>query len=364
MEIVNLLNFLNNIKTLDTLSYSAFQEDFVDLLDIINEDAQFTQRIDLGVAFIHQRTLNQYTIVDGLGRFLSLSLLLHAICECYKKTSDKNEKAIKTIRNKYLFDNSKFKLKLPPNEQEIYEKIILGERLSGKEKESAIFKLLHKYWQRIKEEKLQAGKILSMLKKLNIVLVETNDVDLRELYYSLNKNKPSLNQIALIQDYLKSIGLDTEWNKLQKIFNNNKNDLKTFFKDFFTTKFEFQNFDESKFYEHFVNYFETMLQYISEDVLINKIIKSAKLYNNIVNVNLPTENLKKALIQIKIHNGEDTYAYLLNIYEDYVDNNITEATFYEILLTVDEYLKNRIKTPNNVTFNELIQYLNAFITCK
>ena len=27
-------------------------------------------------------------------------------------------------------------------------------------------------------------------------------------------------------------------------------------------------------------------------------------------------------------------------------------------------LRNRIKTPNNVAFNELINYLNAFITCK
>ena len=65
-----------------------------------------------------------------------------------------------------------------------------------------------------------------------------------------------------------------------------------------------------------------------------------------------------------MHGGEDTYAYILNIYEDYEDNNISEATFLEILLTIDEYLKKRAITPNNVTFNELINYLNAFITCK
>ena len=59
-----------------------------------------------------------------------------------------------------------------------------------------------------------------------------------------------------------------------------------------------------------------------------------------------------------------SYAYILNIYEDYIDNNITEATFLEILATIDEYLRNRLKTPNNVDFNELINYLNAFITCK
>ena len=44
-----------------------------------------------------------------------------------------------------------------------------------------------------------------------------------------------------------------------------------------------------------------------------------------------------------MHGGEDTYAYILNIYEDYEDNNISEATFLEILLTIDEYLKKRKK---------------------
>ena len=32
--------------------------------------------------------------------------------------------------------------------------------------------------------------------------------------------------------------------------------------------------------------------------------------------------------------------------------------------TIDDYLQNRMKTPNDMSFNELIKYLNAFITCK
>ena len=49
---------------------------------------------------------------------------------------------------------------------------------------------------------------------------------------------------------------------------------------------------------------------------------------------------------------------------DYNENNITEEIFVEILNTIDEYLRNRKKHDNNIEFNELIQYLNAFITCK
>ena len=107
-----------------------------------------------------------------------------------------------------------------------------------------------------------------------------------------------------------------------------------------------------------------MLQYIPEDILISKIIHSACNYRDLLNVNINNENIRKALIQVKMHGGEDTFAYLLNIYEDYLDNNLSESTFLEILSTIDEYLIKRLKTPNNVSFNELIQYLNAFITCK
>ena len=150
---------------------------------------------------------------------------------------------------------------------------------------------------------------------------------------------------------------------IKKIYNGTA-DLNQFFRDFFITKFNFKEYNQERLYEIFVNYFETMLQYMSEDVLIQKIITSATLYQNILNVNISNENLKRALIKIKMHNGEDTFAYILNIYQDYIENSLSEATFLEILETVDEYLQKRVKTPNNVTFNELINYLNAFITCK
>ena len=91
---------------------------------------------------------------------------------------------------------------------------------------------------------------------------------------------------------------------------------------------------------------------------------SAALYYNIINVNVQNDDIKQALIRIKMHSGEDTYAYILNIYEDFYDNNISETTFIEILNTIDEYLKNRLESGKNIEFNELIQYLNAFITCK
>ena len=363
MKVVNLLEFLNNSSDLYTLDYATCDNNLVNFLDLVIEEEQFTQKINLGIFYIYQTTLRKFIIVDGLNRLLSLSLLLHAICECYKKTSEKNDKAIKTIREKYLVSGERTKLRLNNKHQEIYQKIIFGERLSGKEKNSPMFILLHNFWSQIKEENLSAASIFAMLNKIIVTIADAQDIELRELYYILNRHQRSIKQLPLVKDYLISNDLGAEWDKFTKIFKNTPDTL-LFFKDFFVTKFNFKHFNPDRLYENFTNYFETMLQYKSKQDIMSALLRTAKLYKNILNVNFTDDNIKKAFIQLKINNGEDTFAYILNIYEDYIDNRISYTTFLEILATINEYLNNRHKTNNNIAFNELIEYLNAFITCK
>lgn len=365
MEVVNLLKFLNSVNDLYTLDYARCDRDLVNFLDLMTEDEQFTQSIDLGLIYITQHTLYQYTIVDGLSRVLSLSLLLHAVCECYKKTTTQNENAIKTIRKKYLFSGKgKLKLHLPEEYANLYSKIINGERLSGHEKASPIFSLLHNFWTQIKEEKLQAANIFKMLQKINVVLVDTNDVSQRNLYYKLNSERKKINQNLLIDDYLKEIGVINEWNEIKKSYFIEKNDANRFLKDFFITKFNYKKFKPERIYESFVNYFETMLQYVPEDTIMKNIKRSAMLYFNMLNLNFKNDDIRHALIGIKRHKGEDTYAYILSVYEDYYSGNISESIFIEILNTIEEYLVKREQTGKNIDFNELIQYLNTIITYK
>lgn len=363
MKVVNLLEFLNKAKDLYTLNYAMCDNELVNFLDLMVEDEQFTQKIDLGIMFVNQKSLDQFVIVDGLNRILSLSLLLHAVCECYKKTTAQNDKAIKTIRKKYLLGKNTSKLRLNEKDAIIYNKIINGERLSGHEKKSKTFILLHNFWSQIKEENLQAASIFSMLKKIFVTVVETEGVSKRNIYYKLNNNR-NLDQIALIEDYLKENGVEKDWYAIRDKYFPEKRDITLFLKDFFVTKFNYKKFDPERLYESFVNYFETMMQYMPEDVIMKRMKHTAALYCNILHVNFHNEEIKKAFIKIKKAAGEDTYAYILEVYEDFADNNISENTFIEILNTIADYLKNRKDKENNIAFNELIQYLNAFITCK
>jgi len=365
MEVVNLLSFLNSIQDLYTLDIARCNREMVNFLDLMTEDEQFTKNIDLGLIYIKQRNLEQYDIVDGLNRIVSLLLLLHAICECHKKTSQRNEKAIKTIRSKYLFKSgSKFKLHLQGEDADLFSKIVNGERLSGHEKSKPMFVLLHNFWTQIKEEKLQASAIFKMLHKINVTLVDTDDVSKRDLYYILNKEKRKINQIMLIEDYLKEYKVLEVWQDIKANYFVERDDASLFLKDFFITKFNYKKFNSERLYESFVNYFETMLQYIPKETIMKNLKRSAMLYYNILYVNFKNEDIKQAFINIKRHGGSDTYAYILNVYEDFYTGNITESIFLEILTTIDEYLKNRQNSGKNIDFNELVQYLNALITFK
>ena len=354
MKVVNLLEFLNNAKDLYTLSYAKCDDELVNFLDLMTEDEQFTQKIDLGIMFVHQKTFEQYTIVDGINRLISLSLLLHAVCECYKKTTAQNEKAIKTIRKKYLLSGTRSKLRLNEKDALIYNKIINGERLSGHEKKSEMFILLHNFWSQIKEEKLQAANIFTMLKKISVTIVDTDDVSMRNLYYKLNENK-QIDQILLIEDFLKENGIQQEWEEITNKYFTRKTDIILFLKDFFVTKFNYKKFNPERLYESFVNYFDTMKQYMPKDLIMSRMKRSAALYYNILNVNFENDDIKQAFIKIKKSSGEDTYAYILGIYEDLADNHISESTFIEILNTIADYLKNRKVNGNEIAFNELIQ---------
>lgn len=365
MEVVNLLKFLNSVNDLYALDYAGCDKELVNFLDLMTEDEQFTRSIDLGLIFITQQTLEKYTIVDGLSRILSLSLLLHAICECYKKTTSQNANAIKTIRKKYLFSGkNRFKLHLPEKYAQLYEKIINGERLSGHEKSSPMFVLLHNFWVQIKDEKLHAANIFKMLQKINVTLVETDEVSQRDLYYKINSNKYDINQIILIDDYMKEKGVINHWNKIKQSYFVEKDDASKFLKDFFITKFNYKKFKPERVYESFVNYIETMLQFMPIDTILKNLERSAMLYFNMLNINFKNEDIRHLLISIKRHKGEDTYAYILSVYEDFYSGNISESIFIEILNTIDEYLKKREKTGKNIDFNELVQYLNTLISFK
>ena len=72
MKVVNLLDFLNNSTNLYALDYAVCDCKLVNFLDLMTEDEQFTRSIDLGLVFGNQKDFQQYIVIDGINRLISL----------------------------------------------------------------------------------------------------------------------------------------------------------------------------------------------------------------------------------------------------------------------------------------------------
>ena len=116
-----------------------------------------------------QKTDNDsFIVIHGMKRLITLSLLLHAICECYKLTNEKNEHAIELIKKRYLFNNSGTKIQLEGYEKQIYEKLVNYEKMSLEEKEHPMFKVLHEFWAKIKMTNISAKKLFAQIRQIKV----------------------------------------------------------------------------------------------------------------------------------------------------------------------------------------------------
>ena len=362
METYKVLDFLENTGHLYALDYakrcmySAKLSNFVfDLFDV-------SERGNIGIVYTRPIKPGEHLLVDGLSRLVSLSLFLLAVCECWKNTSERNEIMIRKIRAKYLLRNDRPKIILTGKANKIYESLMLGERISGRDKKSILFCIYHEYWTKLKLGTLSIKDILEKLNTLylfNFVL-ETDDT--RGFYYILNADNPNLNQIGLIRDYLKANDALYEWSEIEQLFYNNKEYLLMFLRDYLVTKYKKAKIPYNAYYVVLKDYVQKLKPYKHVAKIVEKMHESAVTYNNLLSIEIPDEDIKNKFVAIKFNNGDDTYAYLLEIYEDYLDGNITKETILEILTAVNEYLIDR--NSSNVKssdFNDLIADLNKLL---
>ena len=365
MDLFKALEFLENTGHLYALDYSKKYLYSAKLSNFMFDLFDISEKTNLGVIYTKPIKIGEQFLVDGVSRLVGLSLFLFAICECWKNTTERNDLLIKKIKANYLLRNDRPKIILKGINKDIYESLLLGERISGKNKKTVIFCTYHEYWTKLKLGNYELKDIMDKLNNIYLYhssLAEQDSEQIRDLYYSLNIDSQKLNQIALIKDFLKELDASYEWSEIEQLFFNNKDYLMMFLKDFLITKYTTNKIPYNSYYIVLKDYINRIKKYKSVAKAVEEMHESAITYNSILNVDMPDEDIKNKFIEIKLNKGNDTYAYLLEIFEDYKDGNITKATFIEILTAVNEYLINRNANPtarNN--FNDLLSDLNKLL---
>ncbi len=365
MELFKALDFLESTGCLYTLDYAKKYLYSSKLSNYIFDMFDIKECANLGVIYTKPIKVGEQYIVDGTSRLIGLSLFLFAVCECWKNTTERNELLIRKIKTNYLLHNGRPKIILKGSNNDIYEPLLLGDRISGKNKKTVIFCTYHEYWTKLKLGNYDLKDIMEKLNRLylyNTNLTSTEFPQIRDFYYFHNIDNPKLNQILLIRDFLKEEEAEYEWSEIEQLFYNNKDYLMMFLRDFLITKYKIKKIPFNSYYLVLKDYVNKLKKYMSVLKIVEGIHKSALTYNSILNVDIEDEDIKNKFIEIKFNKGNDTYAYLLEIFEDYKDGNITKDTFVEILTAVNEYLLNRSVNPSSRTnFNDLIADLNKML---
>lgn len=381
-NIVSILEILNKVKRLSSVGFSAgysfnekkADEYFDDLIQNASS-AEFNLPVFSGIIIIEKNSETQYTIVDGLQRIISLSLLLSALCEGSKETlkgtNKKNDDARLKIFTRYLSNSVQTKLELTGEEQEIYRKIIFSQELTKSDKEHNLYKTYKAFLKNISQRKITFTQLFKIISKVQFMIIwaENMPFSTRELYQSMNNSKTDESQINLITSFVSQncqVGLST-WQRA--MYNYKTYGLYDYFnmfiKDFITVQNNGVQPPKNNIYNSFKNYFYRMSQYQPGQKVLENIYKYSQFYLKIIQADFEDFEIQKQITKINENQGQDAYPYLMEVLDDMENGHLEQDSLINILEMVNSFLEARNENPElEINFASLSSDINRMLAIK
>lgn len=374
-SITSISEFLTNAQSITTAGFSAgynfYKINAAEYFDELIENSNSSEPIFSGILII-EKSENNIRIIDGLQRITTINLLLCALCESYKNTSEKNEGAKNKILTRYLTAKNEPKLKLIRKDQRVYKKILLGGELNKIEKESNLVKTYKTFLEKINERKISGTEIFQIISRIQFMIITTDKLEIsaRELYQSLNGNKND-SQVNLISDFIiqKDEAAAIKWLKIIKSLKSSgyQNLCEEFIKDFLTIQNDGKIPNKNALYSTFKSYFGKLSKYQASDKIIKNVCNYAKNYFKIVNADFENAEIKEQIIILNENQGQDSYPYLMEVLEDLESGHINKEIFLDILIMINSFIKNRqenLDSEVNINFSGLSKELNKMLVLK
>ena len=295
-------------------------------------------------------------VIDGQQRLTTLSLLILALIRAIKKSGCEIGRTPKQLSNYYLFNSDedgelRYKLLLTS-----HDKDTLIQLLDEKELSSDASPNLDKNY-RFFEEKLN-GQNIDLIKtiyagiqKLMIVNIalDRNYDDPQLIFESLNSTGLSLSQADLIRNY---VLMGQNFDFQSKLYNDHWLPMEQRFGDAYAKKFDLFVRDyltlERRQIPNVGAVYETFKTHVPRQItpekLQSKIAKIARYSNHYVSFALEKEDdseLQKCFSDINILEVTVAYPFLLEVYDDYIQEIISKAEIIEILRLVESYVFRR-----------------------
>ena len=372
-SIIRVSDILNNAKKLISSGLSdGYNFDEINALEYFNElleNATCPTPIFSGI-IIMEKEDDEYTIIDGLQRLTTINLLLCALCENYKNTTEKNEDSKNKIFNRYLTKQGTPILNLLGEENKIFQRILFSNELSKKDMKSKLYQTYQSFLNEIKEQKIQGTELFRIISKIQfmVIITEKAEVPIRELYQALN-NKKDKSQINLITSYILQRGGEGIWQNTIEDFKEigGIELFETFLKDFLTLQSEGKLPNNNALYNKFRSYFSKISKYLETQKIIENICRYGQYYLKIYNADFENTEIKEQIVVLNSNNGRDAYPYLIEVMDDLENRHITSHVFLNILMMINSVVKNRKENPDSesqIDFTSLSKELNKMLVLK
>lgn len=352
-------------------SYNFDDTNAGEYFDEMIREAAYASPIFSGIIIMEQSG-KKFTVIDGLQRLITISLLLCALCETYKNTSEKNEEAKNKIFERFLIHKKEPKLRLKGEQRDIYKKILFCGEMSESESSSNLALTYKCFLNKIRELAISGTEFYKIISKIQFmfVLIDKSEVSIKELYQTLNLNKDK-SQINLILSFIgqKCSSREIMWQKTLLAYQcSGIEDLfESFIKDFLIIQNDGKTSNKNALFNSFKSYFAKMSNYQNDIQIIETLCKYSQYYLKIIKADFEDEAIREQINTLNQNRGKDAYPYLMEVLDDLANGLIDSEVFLNILTMINSFLQQREENAlANVTisFASLSKEINKMLILK